>query len=117
MDILKYRNLHKQSDFDDLDVLIVLEDVETKQIIYKNKKFISCVDSFDNKKPNFDNRFISIDSFVGEVDGRPTIVEVGEVIIPITNLENNTQVRNAISEIEMIKEKPFKMTFSSSNMV
>ena len=111
MDILKYRNLHKQSDFDDLDVLIVLEDVETKQIIYKNKKFISCVDSFDNKKPNFDNRFISIDSFVGEVDGRPTIVEVGEVIIPITNLENNTQVRNAISEIENDKREAVQNDF------
>ena len=111
MDILKYRSLHKQSDFDDLDVLVVFEDVETKQIIYKNKKFIECVDSFENKKPNYDNRFISIDSFVNEIDGKQVVVEIGEVIVPITNLENNTQVRNAISEIENDKRDAVQNDF------
>ena len=111
MDILKYRSLHKQSDFDNLDVLIVFEDVETKQIVYKNKKFIECVDSFENKKPNYDNRFISIDSFVSEIDGKQVVVEVGEVIVPITNLENNTLVRNAISEIENDKRDAVQNDF------
>ena len=100
MDISKYRNLHNQQDFDNLDVIVAFEDVETKQITYKNKKYIECVDSFGDKKPGFDKRFISIDSFVSEVDGRQVVVEIGELIVPIFSLENNAAVRYAISEIE-----------------
>ena len=111
MNIIKYRSLHHQSDFDDLDVLVVFEDVETKQIVYKNKKYIECVDSFENEKPNYDNRFISIDSFVSEIDGKQVVVEIGELIVPITNLENNTQVRNAISEIENDKRDAVQNDF------
>ena len=111
MDILKYRNLHKQEDFDDLDVLVVFEDIETKKIVYKNKKFIEAVDAFANKKPNFDNRFITIDSFVGEVDGRQIVIEIGEVIVPITNVESNLAVRTAISEIESDKREEIHNDF------
>ncbi len=111
MDISKYRNFHKQSDFDNLDVFVLFEDLETKEITYKNKKYIDAIDALSDKKPNFDNRFITIDSFIGEVDGRKTVVEIGEVIVPVTNVESNLEVRTAISEIENDKREEIHNDF------
>ena len=111
MDILKYRNLHRQEDFDDLDVFVIFEDIETKQIVYKNKKYIDAITALGDKKPNFDNRFITIDSFVGEIDGKPIVIEIGEPITPVTNIQNNLELRTTISEIESDKREEIHNDF------
>ena len=115
MDIKKYQHIKTKEGFDALDALVLFEDVETKEITFKNKAYIKEVDSFGDKKPFFDRRFITIDSFLATIDGRNVVVEVGEKVVPITNSSYNLDLRTTISDIENLKREEIHNDFFHSH--
>lgn len=100
MTINGLKKIRHAKDFDAFDAFILLEDIETKQIVFRNRAYLKEVEKTKDKRPAFDTRFISINSFISQVDGRDVVVEFGTKINPVTSSSYNLTLRSTISEIE-----------------
>ena len=88
------------SDFDELPDLILIEDAETREILYKNRAWMESVPELGKKLPTFDKRFISINSHISTIEGRKVVIEVAKSILPVTTSSYNMDARTIISDIE-----------------
>ena len=100
MDLSKYRAVTRWEEYDSFEEIIVVEDAKTMEKVFYNRSYREQTALFKKKKPSFDQRFLTIDSFLKEFDGRLMVVEVAKKILPSPLFHYDSSLRQTISDIE-----------------
>ena len=100
MDMSPYKRLHRFSDFDDLEELIIIEAVENHESLYYNKAYNRFLEFAEKKELSFDSRFYSVNSYVDEIEGTLCVIEVAIAIKPESEYVYDGHLRTVISNIE-----------------
>ena len=88
---------HKFSDFDNEDVFIVIEQCDNRKIVYRNPYYYQIVNN--ESKPSYDKRFLTVTTFLSEIEGELSAVEVALPILPVTDTAYNVDLRTRVSKV------------------
>ncbi|MCR4561857.1 MAG: EAL domain-containing protein [Bacilli bacterium] len=100
MEIEDYKKLTHFADFDETEDFIIIEDIATREIIYTNPAYANEAGVISTRIPTYDKRFVTITTFIKELEGRNVAIEVGKRILPVTSSTYNYDLRSVVSEIE-----------------
>lgn len=114
MDVTPYKKLKTIEEFNRLSNFIIIEDALTHENILYNKAFTDEIKRFEGRMPSFDERFISVDSYLDTIDGRLSVIEVSEKIFPETAISYDAELRKTVSRIEGLLRQEMYDDFLSS---
>ena len=114
MDFSSFSHFTKFSDFDAIPYLVVIEDVETRTIVYTNSAYKKAVEGFGGALPTFDKRFVSIDTEHMVIEGKLRAVEVARSVLPVEKSFYNNTLRLTISDIQNIVRTEVNTDFLTS---
>ena len=113
MDLTPFKELHSTAEFNELDNFVIIEDAYSRETILYNKAYTDELKRLNGKKPAFDERFLSVDSYLTDIEGRYCVVEVYEKVFPKTLLSYDPELRTTISHIEGEMRREIQVDFIS----
>ncbi|MCR5491309.1 MAG: EAL domain-containing protein [Bacilli bacterium] len=115
MDLTPYKKMKSIAEFDLCPNFIIIEDANTRENLLFNKAYKQEIRRLNGKVPPFDERFLSVNSYLDTIDGRQCVIEAYERVFPKTALSYDMDLRTTISHIESGIREEIDVDFLSTD--